>query len=290
MATLTLIKQEPSLRKRKRGGWTTVSNRSLARAPRRLKLTDAGRIPMTNRLRHTVMQLGWLNASLYLLGRVLEALSGGRWRLYRYLFVAQHLPAGSLCATRGRDIEVRLLPTLADLPPTYPRPPAVLRRRYAQGAQSLAAFRGAALVGFLWFLFDGYQEDEVRARYQLGSSRSVWDFDVWVRPEDRLGWAFRRLWDSARQLLRQQSVYWSCSRISAFNPGSISAHARIGTVRLGSATFVCCGGWQWMVASQAPYFHLSRNPASFPRLLFDTSNLADLEPKEPSCPISNPSA
>lgn len=238
---------------------------------------------MTNRFHRTITQLGRFNAALYLLGRALELVSGGRWRLYRYLFMAQYLPETPLCVERGRDIEVRLMPALAALPSPYPRPREVLRQRYAQGAQSLAAFRGAVLVGFLWFLFDAYQEDEVRARYQLGSSHSAWDFDVWVRPEDRLGWAFRRLWESARVMLREHSVRWSCSRISAFNPGSISAHARIGTIQLGSATFVCCGGWQWMFASQAPYFHLSRNPASFPRLLFDTSALADPHTKEPSC-------
>lgn len=245
---------------------------------------------MTNRLRRTVKQLGWFNAACYLLGRVLEALSGGRWRLYRYLFVAQHLPAVPLCTDRGRDIDVRLLPTLADLPPDYPRPPDILRRRYAQGAQSLAAFRGSALTGFLWFLFDAYQEDEVRVRYQLAAPDSTWDFDVWVRPEDRLGWTFRRLWESARLMLRARAVQWSCSRISAFNPGSIGAHARIGTVQLGSATFICCGSWQWMIASQAPYFHLSRNPATFPRLLFDTRSLAHIAPKEPPCPTSKKSA
>ena len=245
---------------------------------------------MTTRLHRTVTQLGWLNAALYLLGRVLESLSGGRWRLYRYVFVAQHLPPSPLCAERGRDIDVRLLPTLAEIPAAYPRPAEVLRQRYAQGAQSLAAFRGATLIGFLWFLFDAYQEDEVRARYLLGSSHSTWDFDVWVRPEDRLGWAFRRLWETARQMLRSHAVRWSCSRISAFNPGSLSAHARIGTVRLGSATFICCGDWQWMIASLAPYFHLSRHPASFPRLLFDTSMLTDPEPKEPPCRTSKTSA
>jgi hypothetical protein len=246
-------------------------------------------MPMTSRFHRTFAQLGCFNATLYLLGRVLESITGGRWRLYRYLFVAQRLPAAPLCAKRGQDIEVRLLPTLAALPPDYPRPAEVLRQRYAQGAQSLAAFRGAALIGFLWFLFDAYQEDEVRARYQLGSSRSAWDFDVWVCPEDRLGWAFRRLWESARVLLRERAVHWSCSRISAFNPGSLSAHARIGTVQLGSAIFLCCSGWQWMLASQKPYFHLSRHPASYPQLLFDTSTLADIDTKEPPC-ISKKSA
>lgn len=240
---------------------------------------------MITGLRHTVAQLGWLNAMLYLLGQLLSLASGGRWTLYRYHFVAQHLGDASLCGARGRDITVRRLSHAGDIPLGYPRPANVLSQRYAQGAQSLAAWRGPQLAGFLWFVFDAYQEDEVRVRYRLASSRSAWDFDVWVRPEDRLSWVFRRLWDEARELLRRHAVAWSCSRISAFNPASLRAHQRIGTVRLGSALFLCCGSWQWMAASQAPYLHLSRGPASFPQLLFDTSSLDHPTPPEPPCPI-----
>ena len=245
---------------------------------------------MTNRLRRTIAQLGCTNAALYALDRALRWLTGERWCVHKYQFVAQQVGALPLCGDRGRDIEVRLLASATEIPAGYPRPPGVIKARYAQGAQSLAAFRGGELIGFLWFLFDAYQEDEVRARFRLASSRATWDFDVYVRPEDRLGWAFRRLWDEARRLLRTHAIRWSCSRISAFNPGSLRAHARIGTVPLGSATFLCCGRWQWMVASLTPYFHLSRHPTSFPQLLFDTSMLADSADQEPPCPRSNKSA
>lgn len=251
---------------------------------------------MSTGLRHTLAQLGWPNAALYWLGRALDKASAGRCTLHRYRFVAQYVgdtPLGP-SARRGADIDIRA--HLPDEPPPdgYPRPHAVVKARFAQGAHSLTAWRGGRLAGFLWLVLDAYQEDEVRARYLLAAPNASWDFDVWVHPDERLGWVFPRLWESARGLLRQRGIRWTCSRISAFNPASLRAHARIGTVSLGEALFIRCGDWQWMFASLAPYFHLSRNAASFPRLTFDTSALADVAPltppQEQPCPPSKKSA
>lgn len=218
-------------------------------------------------------QLGGLNGSLYCISRMLQRLSADRWDLYKYQFVAQTVAAAPLCGKRGRDIHVYRYAHRDELPCGYPRPAAVLRQRDAQGAVSLAAFREDCLAGFLWILFGGYQEDEVRARYILASPHSSWDFDVWIDPEERLGLTFARLWDEANLLLRARAVRWTCSRISAFNSASLRAHGRIGTVRLGTATFLRCGRWQWMCATLAPYLHLSWRPNTFPRLVFDTSRL-----------------
>lgn len=234
---------------------------------------------MSTRLGLTLAQLGWLNTALYLLARLLHRASAGRWALYRYQFVAQHIGATPLTPLRGADIRITVPAAGEALPADYPRPAPVVQARYAQGAQTFAAWRHGRLAGFIWLIHSAYQEDEVRARYRLASPQASWDFDVWVRPDERLGWVFRRLWEAARQHLRQRDIRWSCSRISAFNAASLRAHARIGVVRLGHATFLRCGRWQWMVAGIRPYFHLSRSEASFPRLTFDTSTL-----KEPPCP------
>jgi len=239
---------------------------------------------MMTGLRFTLAQLGWLNTAWYALARLLARLSGGRWTLLRYIFVAQYVSDTPLEPLRGADIEIRQPAAGDPLPPGYPRPPQVVRDRYAQGAQTLEAWRNGQLAGFLWLIAGAYQEDEVRVRYRLASSRAGWDFDVWVRPEQRLGWVFRRLWEAARQHLRRRGVHWTCSRISAFNAASLRAHAHIGVVRLGHAVFLRCGAWQWMIASLRPYFHLSRHPASFPQLVFD------LPSQEPPCPPSNKSA
>jgi len=234
---------------------------------------------MSTRLRHTFVQLGWLNASWYLLARLLRQASGGRWMLYRYLFVAQHVSDQPLAPMRGADITVTSPGPDETLPGDYPRPGHVIQARYAQGARTLTAWRQGRLAGFIWLIQRAYQEDEVRARYWLPSPHAAWDFDVWVHPEERLGWVFRRLWEAARLHLRREGIRWNCSRISAFNPGSLRAHARIGVVRLGQATFLRCGDWQWMVASLRPYIHLSRSDTCYPHLVFDTSTL-----QEPPCP------
>lgn len=227
-------------------------------------------------------QLGWLDLLLYGLGRAIERLSKGHCKLYKYRFVAQRVRgAPALSRGRGRQIDVRLCLQAGTLPSGAPRPDAVIARRYARGALSLAALQHGQLAGFLWLQFGAYQEDEVRARYELAAAASAWDFDVWVRPDARLGFTFARLWDEANRLLAARAVDWSCSRISAFNHGSLAAHGAIGTVALGSATFLRCGRWQWMLATRAPYFHLSRNPRSFPRLTFDTSALAPISLRSP---------
>lgn len=235
---------------------------------------------MTTGLRHTLAQLGWFNTILYALARLLETCSGGRWTLLRYLFVAQYVADTPLSPMRGADISIRMQAAGEALPDDYPRPRHVVRARYAQGAQTLNAWRNGQLAGFLWLIAGAYQEDEVRVRYRLASSSASWDFDVWVRPDQRLGWVFRRLWEAARQHLRARGVRWTCSRISAFNPSSLRAHAHIGTVMLGQAVFLRCGTWQWMIASLRPYFHLSRSPHVFPQLTFD------LPAQEPPCPTS----
>ncbi|NVM78323.1 GNAT superfamily N-acetyltransferase [Duganella sp. SG902] len=239
---------------------------------------------MTNCLRLTLAQLGWFNTALYVLARLLARASGGRWTLLRYLFVAQYVGDTALTPMRGADIDIRPASAADPLPPDYPRPASVVRERYAQGARTLAAWRNGRLAGFLWLIGGAYQEDEVRVRYCLRSARTSWDFDVWVRPDERLGWVFRRLWEAARQHLRRHGVRWTCSRISAFNAASLRAHAQIGTVPLGHAVFLRCGTWQWMIASLPPYFHLSRSPASFPQLMFDVPT------QEPPCHLSNKSA
>jgi hypothetical protein len=241
-----------------------------------------------NRLRRTAAQLGWLNTLCYGLDRALARLG---WRLRKYYFVAQPTaqpsPAGARpLPERGAAFTMRLASAGCDVPLTHPRPRAVISQRFAQGAQTLQAWRGDELAGFLWFLPRAYQEDEVRARYRLASPHSLWDFDVYVAPEYRLGPLFRCLWRDAHAMMRSQGVQWTCSRISAYNPASRACHARLGAVELGAAVFLCCGGWQWTFATQAPYFHLSRHPAAYPELLFDTSKLAAGTNMEPPCPVS----
>lgn len=227
-----------------------------------------------------LQQWGWFNLSLFVLNRFLVTVSRGNIHLYRYHLIAQPvvkiplLPAG-----RGKKIEVRLIHEQDDIIRQFPRPATAIGERFRQGAQCLAAFKEEQFIGFLWLLLGSYQEDEVRARYiPLPIGQTAWDFDVYVAPAFRLGLTFPRLWDEANRFLSKNNILWSCSRISAFNTGSLGAHARLGTVSLGSAIFFYAGRWQITLASISPYFHLSSHPGSFPEFRLNTQGLGKMPP------------
>ena len=226
------------------------------------------------RIAATVRQLGWIDGAWHACARLLQAIPGGRCALHRYQFVAQPVAPGSLCRGRGKTIAVTPCPAAEALPPGPERPLPVLLDRYRQGAQCLVAHVGQAsdaaqsMAGWLWLLRGACQEDEVRARYLLAPQAS-WDLDVWVHPDQRGALVLARLWEEANAVLHAQGVRWSVSRIARANRASLAAHARLGAVTLGWATFLRWGRWQWMASSLPPYLHLSRHPGSFPRFAFD---------------------
>ncbi len=224
---------------------------------------------MTTHFFQTLAELGARNTAWYALARCLRLIGVG---LYRYQFVAQPVVAGAMRSAPGK-LAMRTIASLAELPAAYPRPREVVAARFRQGGYSIAAWKGEELAGILWYQLGAYQEDEVRVRYCLPSPHSCWDYDVFVHPKMRLGTAFCRLWDEANRRLHERGIEWTCSRISAFNPASLRAHARIGAVALGNATFFRLGRWQLMLASLPPYCHLSSGPASSPQLVFDTRPL-----------------
>ena len=98
------------------------------------------------------------------------------------------------------------------------------------------------------------------------AGQAAWDFDVYVDPEHRSGLGFARLWDEANGWLRRRGVAFSWSRISAFNPGSLASHARLGARVAGKATFFRLGPCQLMIASLPPYFHISWRRQDMPSI------------------------
>ena len=209
---------------------------------------------------------GLSGAALYLAGRALARIVPGG-AVHRYRLVAQPVPPGDLLpAGRGAGIEVRRLdagdPALAALPVG----PDVLAFRFAQGAVCLGAFRKEEPIGCLWLTFGAYEEDEVRCVFDLSDAApAAWDFDVWLRPDARLGFGFPRLWDAANALLREKGIAWSFSRISVFSPGSLAAHTRMGAVPVGSLTAVQGAGRQLVFSSVPPRVRWSRLDGALPR-------------------------
>jgi hypothetical protein len=224
---------------------------------------------MTTHFLQTLMELGPRNTAWYAASRALQHLG---IRVCRYHFLAQRVPASAMRNAPGK-LAIVAVATLDQVPAGYPRPREVAAARFRQGGCSIAAWKGDELAGILWYQLGAYQEDEVRVRYCLPSPHSCWDYDVFVQPHMRLGTTFCRLWDEAHRRMHARGIQWTCSRISAFNPGSLRAHLRIGAVSLGTATFFSFGRWQLMFASQPPFVHLSASAVSWPQLVFDTRPL-----------------
>jgi len=213
-------------------------------------------------------RLGWRDGALYKLSRILALISGRRCRIVKYYLVAQPVAAEPLVSpARGQDFRIERVEAQDPLTTQFPRPPDVIRRRYAAGAICFAASKQGRLIGFIWLKHDVYEEDEVRCSFlPMPSKEAVWDFDVYVDPAFRLGRAFLRLWDGAYAYLRTQGISWTMSRISSFNNASLTSHQRLGAVRLGQATFLCFGSWQLSFSSLTPGFHLSRDVSDAPKL------------------------
>jgi hypothetical protein len=224
-------------------------------------------LSLLGKLRGLVRELGASGALCYVVSRI-GARSGGWLSLHSYLFVAQPVADGPLLPPRlGRSIVVRRLDPQDAALLSLPLNRAVLAYRAGQGAICFGAFKQDEIIGCLWLCLSPYDEDEVRCRYQpLPAGKASWDFDVYVHPEHRSGLGFARLWDEANAFLRGQGIACSWSRISAFNPGSLAAHARLGARIAGRATFFRLGRCQIMRASLPPYRHLSFRQSSRPIL------------------------
>ncbi|MEX2455418.1 MAG: hypothetical protein WD470_11980 [Rhodospirillaceae bacterium] len=223
-----------------------------------------------------VREFGFANAVLYLLGRVIRRVCP-RVFLYRYYIVAQPVPPGDLLPPRrGRAISVRELrpgdPAFAGLPLDE----TVLAFRFRQDVVCLGAFQEGTVIGCLWLAFGAFEEDEVRCIFALEpAATTAWDFDVYLRPEARLGFAFLRLWDEANRILRARGAIWSVSRISAFNPGSLASHRRMGAVRIASLTALKGPRRQFVLSSIPPRLSLASLAGALPRYAVSPPKVPD---------------
>jgi hypothetical protein len=235
-----------------------------------------------------ITAMGWADGSFYLASRLLGLISASRIRLHKYYFLSQPVQRPALLPPgRGASIAVhRVFPEDAEVA-QFPRPASVIAQRFANGGHCYAAVSDNVFLGFLWVQEGTYREDEVRCRFTpLPRDRTVWDFDVHVQPGLRGGLVFARLWDTVNHVLFERGVGWSVSRVSAFNPPSINSHRRLGAFPIGSAYFVAAWGFQLMVASESPYFHVSFAESSCPELCLSAGERKYASRFAPSAPIN----
>jgi hypothetical protein len=214
---------------------------------------------------HIIARLGWWTATLYVVARTLHRLCPF-FSIHKYYVVAQPVPQGKLLPeSRGKAILIRPVDRDDALISELPRPGEELARRFAGGAVCFVAIRQDRIVGHLWVTRSAYREPVHRAEFAprpLG--RTAWDFDLWIHPDERLGLAFARLWDRCNSYLREQGVTWTCSRVSAFNPESLQAHARLGMKVMHSLLYFGAGRVEMLIADVAPFVALSFSPRTFP--------------------------
>lgn len=222
---------------------------------------------MISKFRDLSNELGFINALYWIVNRLFDR-AHIPIRILRYYFIAQPVaPGAMLPARRGRSIEIRMLQPHDSALKDLPLDDAVLMYRFGQNAVCFGAFQDNSIVGCLWVCLATYNEDEVRCRYMLEPAKNTaWDFDVYVTPAARGGFAFLKLWDAANAYLRERNVDWSLSRISAFNPVSLRSHDNFGARRLASALFLRVGQLQLLLSSLKPFVHLSFLPNQVPKL------------------------
>lgn len=225
-------------------------------------------VPRT--INENIQQLGWIDGVLFMLARLLNIISRGRIRLVRYYLVAQPIrPESPDAPPRAPSAESTIQFCDRDAPEVqqFPRPAHVIAQRFAKGHRCLRSTHRSRFSGYIWLARDYYDEDEVRCRYRLADpASSVWDYDVYVAPEFRIGRTFARLWQHASRTLAQEGVKWSFSRISAFNAESLRAHARLGATPVSSVTFIQIGPVQLTITGHFPYIHIGFTASALPEL------------------------
>lgn len=211
---------------------------------------------------------------LYGIDRVLQRVSP-RLGLNVYEIMVQPitgqalLPAGLAKNLEFREIlegdpEIALMPARRE----------IKEARFRQNAQCLGAYRKGLLIGYLWFCFNSYEEDEVRCTFILPRGReSVFDFDLYVMPESRMGIGFTAVWHGANRYLWERGVRHTFSRLTRFNSASRRSHAHLGWKRVGSALFLKLWAVEFMCSTVSPYIGVTANEAQRQRLMLQPSVL-----------------
>jgi hypothetical protein len=214
-------------------------------------------------------EFGLLAGFLYLLDRLLIAASPDT-RLFVYELMVQPISDKPLLKGPPNPIELRQIMRGDSVLDRIPIPRDVVASRFQQDAVCFGAFRKETFVGYIWFSFDGYEEDETRCTYVLSpAGESVFDFDLYIFPEYRLGRAFVGIWEAAMKMLHGRGIRYSFSRLTRFNTASRRAHAHLRWKLVGRAIFLKLWGLECMAATVSPYVSLSRRRRPALRLRAD---------------------
>jgi len=220
---------------------------------------------MINWFKTSFAQIGKAATFYYIADKILQSTRIGS--IYPYYFFSQPLEGNGKKVRLSKNFEIRRIkeddPVLLSLLTSE-----ICQYRFQQNAVCIGAFKDNHPVALLWFTPSTYHEDEVRADF-IPPESGCWDFGVHIEPEYRLTRAFSNLWISSTEIMKEMGYTDSLSRISAFNPGSLKAHMRMGAVLLGKAIFINIGPVQFCCSTRKPRFHIALNSKSRTVFHFD---------------------
>jgi hypothetical protein len=199
-------------------------------------------------------EFGPVAGSLYLADRLLQSVSPSM-RIFVYELMVQPIQHTAYKEMRAlKAFEYREIragdPELAAMP--VPR--EVIESRFEQGAICVGTFKQGRFIGYMWFAYSSYEEDEVRCTYALvPPAESVFDFDFYIFPEFRLGLAFVAIWQGGIAFLISRGVRQSFSRLTRFNVASRRAHQHLGWKLVARAVTVRLWRFECMATTIYPY-------------------------------------
>jgi hypothetical protein len=203
-------------------------------------------------------EFGCFAGAVYITDRLLERISP-RLRLYFYELLVQPISKKPLLPARlASTFQIREINRNDPEVAVMPARPDIKQSRFEQRAICLGVFQNAQFIGHIWFSFGSYEEDEVRCTFLLPpGGETVFDFDLYLFPEHRMGLGFAAIWNAANQFLSDRGINFSFSRLTRFNLASRRAHQHLGAKRIGRMFVLQIGAVELMWATVSPYFYLS---------------------------------
>ncbi len=203
-------------------------------------------------------ELGFLVGVLYLFDKGLKQVSPNL-RLLSHALMVQPISNKPLLPPSMKKIfEYREIKPGDKHLNNMPRPMTIIEYRFNQKAICLGLFKKEELIGYIWFCFNSYKEDEARCIYLLEpKNESVFDYDLYIFPEHRLGLAFIALWDEANRFLHERGIKQTYSRLTQSNIASHKAHEHFGWKRVAQAFYFKAWRFELMLTTTSPYLGFS---------------------------------
>lgn len=233
---------------------------------------------MWHRLLDPFKTFGVRDGALYVVHRLLQRVSP-RCGLFVYDVTAQAITAKPLLPERwAKNLRYMEIPRDDPAIDAMPARAEIKRQRFEQGATCLGVYREEQLLGYIWYCFGRYDEDEVRFRYELtDGQRAVFDFDLYILPEYRMGIGFAAVLHSANQYLRSRGVDCSFSRLTRFNLASRRSHSHVGLVTVATTHCLQLGTVEIVLSSTSPHIAITWSKGQ--RVSFKLSRHMVVQPK-----------